>query len=698
MAEQNVSVLEALNIAAGHHRAGNLEEANEIYRSILTVEPHQPDALHLLGVLAGQTGRAKEGIYFIQQAVTARPDFAAAWSNLGRLYADDGCLAESVKCYKQVTILTPNVAQSWFALGIALRMGRDWQKAIAAFEHATHLDSSYAAAFAELSGVLKKSRQLNRALTEIRTAIQLQPTSAEFHGNLAAILTDMGLLDEAESEWKTAIHFNSGAAEFQVCLGNLLEKRGDVDKAFTEYSLAISKDPRCARAYSSRAVLYGKTNRLDAAFADHHIALNLEPNNPELYLNSFSTLVSAGSIEDAERCCRRALELDPSSEGAWECLGRVLRIMGRFDEARSAFRRSLDLSPSAIVSMLLTSIEVNTDSNEEKKLNLLVNAPESSEWDKISAGFALGKILDDSDRFDEAFAAYHSANVLHKQSCNRRGLTFSEVTLKEEVDRLIFNCTNQFFTGRKDWGCESELPVFVVGMPRSGTTLVEQIAATHSKVFGAGELPDIPAMVSDLSARQPRVSELHWDKELIEDLSNRYLQKITQLPKSASRIVDKMPANIFNLGLIATLFPKAKVIFCQRNPLDNCLSCYFQLFAKNSLLFSYDLVDCATQCREQKRLFEHWQKVLPLAMLSVQYEELVNDLEGQAHRLIDFLGLEWESACLDFHKTQRAVHTASVWQVRQPIYTRSVGRWKHYEKHLAPLLQALGDGDPSHGI
>jgi hypothetical protein len=234
----------------------------------------------------------------------------------------------------------------------------------------------------------------------------------------------------------------------------------------------------------------------------------------------------------------------------------------------------------------------------------------------------------------------------------------------------------------------SELPVFVVGMPRSGTTLVEQICASHSRVFGAGELGDIIRLDGILNRPDVACSteKLH---ETAQRLAKEHIIKLYGQAKGALRVVDKMPDNILLVGLIARLFPRARIIWCSRDNRDIALSCYFQMFAPEAQHFSYDLADCGHRARLVGRLARHWMTLLPSRMIEVNYEALVDDLEGQSRRLIEFLGLDWESACMDFHRTERPVVTVSYWQVRQPLYQSSMGRWRNYEKHLGPLFAAL---------
>ena len=235
------------------------------------------------------------------------------------------------------------------------------------------------------------------------------------------------------------------------------------------------------------------------------------------------------------------------------------------------------------------------------------------------------------------------------------------------------------------------MPVFIVGMPRSGTSLVEQIAASHSRVFAGGERPEINAIVETLAAHSRGRQVANWDAAFARQLADRHVALLQALGGGAARVIDKLPDNIFSLWLIAVLFPAARIILCQRDLRDVCLSCYFHRFSTGQL-FAYDLADCGRRALEIERLATHWLRVLPLEMLVIDYEELVADPEGESRRLIEFLGLDWEPACLDFHKTERPVFTASGWQVRQPLFTRSIGRWRHYQRYLGPLLEVLASG------
>ena len=274
-----------------------------------------------------------------------------------------------------------------------------------------------------------------------------------------------------------------------------------------------------------------------------------------------------------------------------------------------------------------------------------------------------------------------------RQNWPRNGDGFDAQLFSRNIDRIIETTTPKLLADPAI-GSVSELPVFIVGMPRSGTTLVEQICASHSQILGAGELVHIPRLVMDLKRHKGDEAS----KALVRRrAADTHVLRLYRLGQGAVRVVDKLPDNVLNLGLIAQLFPRARIVYCSRDSRDISLSCYFQVFNDGAQYFSYDLGDCLKRCQEVQRLAAHWLRLMPSHMIDVNYEALVADLAGESRRIIEFLGLDWEPACLDFHRTERTVATISHWQVRQPLYGSSVGRWRHYEKHIAPFLAALND-------
>jgi tetratricopeptide (TPR) repeat protein len=407
-------------------------------------------------------------------------------------------------------------------------------------------------------------------------------------------------------------------------------------------------------------------------------------------------------VAGAQAACDKGLLVAPGMAELWLHDGYCKAALGRFAEAAESYRKALALKPS-IEEARLALIQAGFREESRVEINHLqrvLEDPDREEFQRTAAAFALGKLFDDDGDYDAAFAAFATGNRLVRSSNEIKGRGFDRAADDAHVRGLIAMFSPSVFQVTAGLGSPSELPVFVVGMPRSGTTLVEQILSSHSDVVGAGELDDVASIAARLAGGRKHLPLYEWRRSDVTREATNYVKKLGDVGVTAWRVVDKMPGNMQWLGHIAVLFPRARVIICRRDPRDVCLSCYFQHFG-DKLSWSTDLGDLAAYAQSFDRLAAHWRSALPIRMLEVQYEDLVNDLETGSRRIIDFLGLEWDPACLSFHETERTVMTASQWQVRQPLYTSSVGRWRLYRKHLGPLLDGLRglllpEGDDPH--
>ena len=565
--------------------------------------PDNPDALHLLGILALREGRGDRAAQLIGKAVTILPEFAEAHSNLGNANRLVGRVAQASANYRRAIALRPDFAPAYSNLGQLLCEQGDFVAALANCRRAVELAPHLVEAQNHLGHALRGLGRLEEAAAALRRAVLLDPNGPARHTNLGNVLTDLKRFGEAAACYRRAIDLDPGVVAAHYGLAACLRFCNDLEGALVSY--------------------------------------------------------------------RNVLALCPDQPAVWNDLGRALRIAGRFEEAVGAFRQALAINPDFADAYrnLAACRQLPAGGGEIARVSELCERTDLPSEERAAAGLAMGKAFDDADRFDEAFAAYDRANRIYHDWLAKTSQPFDAEALHRQIDETISAFTPAFFASVANSGSSSELPVFIVGMPRSGTSLVEQIAATHSQVFGAGELEHIGALAA-------------------ED----HLARLAALGGNTRRVIDKLPDNIFELGVIAMLFPAARVIFCRRDPRDICLSCYFQKFTGAQLPFSYDLADCAKRYLETERMMAHWRQVLPLRMHELEYEALVADLEGESRRLIAFLGLGWEPACLEFHRTRRAVATASSWQVRQPLYDRSVGRWCNYQAYLAPLLDGLRDG------
>jgi tetratricopeptide (TPR) repeat protein len=541
---------------------------------------------------------------------------------------------------------------------------------------------------------LQALSRLDEAADHYRAAIALKPDFAQAHCNLSAVLIQRDLHGVALEHATRAAELMPELAEAHVNRGIALARARRSAEAEAALRTALAVRPDNAQALSELGSVLAELGRLDEAKSCHLKALELEPNDPYFHLRLGDAYFLGGDPAGCEAACRHAASLAPRFARVWSRLAHVLRCLGRFEEARSCLRKALELDPELPHAYVGLAILGERPDGEEqlRRLRVALDDPGQPTMTRVDAGFALGRLLDNADRHDEAFPCFSQANSLYREFLKASGMGYDRAAFRQHIDGLIETCTSELYATTEQQGNPSETPVLVVGMPRSGTSLVEQIAASHSRVAGAGELTDLGQILAALQADAQENAE--EDPDLARRLTDGYIARLQQIGRGAERVIDKMPDNIITLGMAGLLFPKARVVFCRRDPRDTCLSCYFHRFDQ-PLVWYTDLVDCGSRALELERLAEHWRGVLPLRMLTIEYEALVADLEGESRRLIEFLDLDWEPACLDFHKTERPVRTASGWQVRQPLFTRSVGRWRKYERHLGPLLQVVAPGEPN---
>jgi tetratricopeptide (TPR) repeat protein len=605
-----------------HHKAGQIDEAETIYRGLLKKVPHQPNALHLLGLIETQRGRPARGVELIGEALPA----------------------------------LEKAPQIHLDLGSALRLCDRREEAVEKFRDALALKADYLEAHIALGSTLGEMGNFEAAVSHCRTAAAIDPASLNARLTLAAALQGAKRMPEAAQAWREIINLKPDRAESYAQLGAQLVELGLLNEA-----------------------LYCQDR-----------ALALEPDNAHFHCGKGSILLRLYYGERAETSLRRALELSPDLKEGWAGLSWALRLLGRFEEADKCLDRLRQIDPNDIRAVRHVPATGGQPHGPEEieELTSVCDNPKGKATDRITAGFALGRLLHDAGRHDEAFARYSAANLLVRQTWPAKADRFDSVAFSKSTDALIASNTLESLAEAAITGNISEMPVFIVGMPRSGTTLVEQICASHSRVLGAGERNDIAALAAELHRGRTGGADL---QEAARRAADAHIVRLHRLARGALRVVDKLPDNMVLIGLIARLFPRARIIYCSRDPRDISLSCYFQMFVEGAQHFSYDLSDCGKRCRLVQRLAQHWMKLLPHHMIEVNYETLVGDLEGQSRRLIDFLGLEWDPRCLEFHQTERTVATVSHWQVRQPIYGSSIGRWRPYEGHLEPLFAALDD-------
>jgi tetratricopeptide (TPR) repeat protein len=490
---------------------------------------------------------------------------------------------------------------------------------------------------------------------------------------------DQRAFAEATAVYEEAVELDSSHAEALNNLGSSLSYLGRYEEAeqYLRQSMAIK--PNYANPYGNLGNLLRQKSSLAEAEIFLRRALKLKPNYTEARINLGMTLLSLGRLRDARACFAKALKAAPRNVHALVGMAQLDTLQGRFEEADTTLKRIVELDPkmpAAWAAMTLTRKMTNADGEWFKKAGGMATSG-LLPLEEASLRFAMGKYCDDLNDFEQAFANYKRGNELMKTAAE----DYDRNEYSHLVDELIRVYSGEAISKIGTAGSSSTKPVFVVGMPRSGTSLAEQIIAAHPAAYGAGELGFWAAIIAKNAS--PTLSIL--GEPTRPKVAEEYLRILQGRSANASRVVDKAPVNSDFLGLIHAVFPHARVIYMQRDPIDTCLSCYFQQFL-TGLNFTLDLSDLAHHYREHQRIMAHWRAVLPPGfILDVPYEELVSDQEGWSRKMLEFIGLEWDPRCLDFHTNKRQVATASAWQVRQKIYLTSVARWRNYEKFIGPL-------------
>src|SRR5882757_6264887 len=504
-------------------------------------------------------------------------------------------------------------------------------------------------------------------------------TKAQDLFNRGNKLFDQRAFAEATALYEEAVKLDSSHAEALNNLGASLSYLGRYEEAEQYFRQSMAIKPNYANPYSNLGNLLRQKSSLPDAEVFLRRALKLKPNYTEARINLGLTLLFLGRLRDARACFAKALKAAPSNVQALLGMAQLATLEGRFDEADTTLERIVELDPkmpAAWAAMTLTRKMTNADGGWFKRAGEIATSG-LLPLEEASLRFAMGKYCDDVNDFEQAFANFKRGNELMKTAAE----DYDRHEYSHLVDELIRVYSRDAISKIGAAGSSSTKPVFVVGMPRSGTSLAEQIIAAHPAAYGAGELGFWAALI----AKDPALTLGILGEPTRPKVAEEYLRILEGRSANASRVVDKAPVNSDFLGLIYAVFPNARVIYMQRDPIDTCLSCYFQQFL-TGLNFTFDLSDLVHYYREHQRIMAHWRAVLPPGfILDVPYEELVADQETWSRKMLNFIGLEWDARVLEFHKNKRQVTTSSAWQVRQKIYKSSVARWHNYENFIGPL-------------
>ena len=673
-----------LQKALVHHQAGRLRNARTGYESVLKRNPDDSDALHLLGVLESLNGDHQAAVQLISRAIELQPNFPEAYNSLGNVHKDHKNWPAAETAYKFATALKPNFAGAYLNLGVVARQRGDLDGALSACEKAIAIDPTFAPAHFNRGNALREMNRLTDAAQAYRETLA---KDGQFEGagrNLAITLQAMGNAYIQNAAWAPAADAYAEArtlgltdAALNNNHGNALKNLGHLSEALDAFAEALRLDPSYAAAHNNIGTVLEALGEPAAAIDSYQHALDAEPEFPAALNNLGNALRALNRATEAVSAYKKALATDPDFLDAQFNIAHAHKEAGDFNQAERAYDQVLTLEPDhpgalrQLASLgALEGRAINVNRLRAKLDDGL------TDLDQAELAFALARFDEDLGQTQDMFAMLATGNA-----AKRRTIDY-DVALDGRRMQSIAETFTAELLNRSPVGNPDDATIFIVGMPRSGTSLVEQILASHPEVYGAGEL----MFMTDVAGHGAFPGNMH--KVDWADLGRAYMKKLRARAPDARRITDKMPHNFLYLGLISMCLPNAKIIHCTRAPEDTCLSLYKTLFT-DRLDFAYDLSELGAFYGYYADLMDYWRATMPGNFLDFSYEALVANQESETRRVLDHLHLPWDAACMDFHKTARRVATASNVQVRQKLYNRSVDAWRPYADHLAPLIKAL---------
>ncbi|MEP7243725.1 MAG: sulfotransferase [Gammaproteobacteria bacterium] len=631
-------------------------EALALAQALLREVPENRDVLYLIAVSQRYLGRIPDALRTLDRFESLHPDFGRLFQERGHCYRAVGETLAAVDSYARAVALNPALAASLTALRDLLRsLGRTAESDAAAAQIA--MLASLPQPIVTATHLLAEG-EVYAAEGVVRQFLQAQPNHVEGMRLLAHIGVKLDVLDDAEFLLESALQFDPANRAVRYDYANVLSQRHKHAQALEQSRRLLEMDP-ANRAY--------RTIQANAC-------------------------VGLGDHEAALGTYRDLLAAAPQPADLHLCIAHALKTLGRQGEAIESYRAAAVARPGfGDAYWSLANLKTYRFTDEEvTQMRAQEALTATRPVDRFHLCFALGKALEDRAEYAESFACYARGNALKKAETR-----YQPDVLERSCGQTAELCTSAFLEQRRGGGSESAAPIFIVGLPRAGSTLLEQILASHSKVEGTMELADIPRIVHRLGGRQENDAPPRYPQVLgelspaqLRELGEKYLADTQIFRTGKPFFIDKMPNNFRHVGLIHLILPNAKIIDARREPMACCFSNFKQLFASGQE-FTYSFEDIARYYRMYVRLMDHWDAVLPGKVLRVQHESVVDDLEGNVRRLLDFVGLDFEPACLEFHKTERSVRTASSEQVRRPIFRDGLDQWRNFAPWLGPLREAL---------
>jgi tetratricopeptide (TPR) repeat protein len=611
-------------------------------------------AFKLSGVVKSRMDLLDQALVDYERALSLRPGYAEAHSNKGNVLFRLGRYDEAISSFQEALKRIPNFAEAHNSLGNAYQAIDQLEEAIASYREALRIKPEYTEAHNNLGTALKDLNRPRQALESLARAIHINPNFAPAYYNAGNALRTLGRYDEAMSNFGVAIQLNRVYAEAYNALGNTFNDQGRHREAVEQIRHAIELKPHLAAAHNDLGNALSDLGRHDEAMSSYLTALRLNPDFAEVHSNLGNALCEFGRYDEAVQSYGEALRIKPEFAEAHNNLSRIKKYTREDPQLSDMLKR--------------------------------LATPGIGEHELMHLSFALGKAYDDIGEIDKAFAFLADGNRLRKKA----------MAYDIRSDKAQFELIKSLFSSESAHGIDTgstipadvKVPIFIVGVPRSGTTLTEQILASHSQVFGAGELQALGRIVRPVTADLGRRGKSRADPDVLTSIRNDYLKEISQIAAVEPYITDKMPENFKWIGFLLEAMPGVRIINLQRDPVASCWSMFKIQFSGNG--YTNSLEDLAEYYHLYQDLMNFWRTRFPNQIYDLNYQALTENQEIETRKLLEYCGLEWEDQCLEFHRTKRTVRTPSSQQVRKKMYTGSSESWRRYESHLEPLLRALG--------
>lgn len=692
MKQVPMTAAKAIETAGKLFSQGRYDHAANLAQQILKNHPHQPDALNILGVSLNAQGKSKEGLAMIREAIKRAPNQAIFYANLGEIERQQRHVTEARQALEKAVQLDPRQASAHNNLGILHFEKREFKKAVECYKKAVEANPRFAEAYNNLANASRYVGDHDKALGYYHKALQFREVYPEAYNNLGTLLRDQGKAPEAEHAYRKAMMQNPKYIDAYNNLANLLYANNRDQDALRVLSDALRVDENHPVTLTITARVQTRRGNYPAAEEAARRALQANPKHAEAMVALGQLFHETDRYDEAVKLLEQAIEIAPNSPEARNFYGVALKSVGRLEDGKQQILKALELNSNnyGAYANLNDLVDFKEEPELVEKMEAIFAAAKNHEDPRLMAlHFGFAKALEDIGQHERALDHYMKGTKMKRALLNYN----EQETFKFFKDiRETFNA--DVFKNRPYRGLPNDKLIFIIGMPRSGSTLCEQILSSHPDVHGAGEVKYLARAMGQMRDRFPsmaRYPQMFKEMEAFhfETIGRSYMKQILPGAGGAKKITDKLLTNYFFVGLLNIIFPNAKFVHTMRNPVDTCLSAYTKLF-KDDMPHSYDFGELGRYYLQYKEIMEHWHKVLPEGtIMDVQYENAVADTEGYARRLIDFVGLEWDPACVEFYKSTRPVKTASVAQVRKPVYTASVERWRKYGPGLQPLLDSL---------